>query len=53
MLNTNSPVGIVQFFLTTDEDLQKKPIDVLKGGDTKELARVKILAKQFYQQVAR
>jgi len=53
MLKTDYPVGIVQFFLTTDEDLQKKPIDVLKGGDTKELARVKILAKQFYQQVTR
>lgn len=53
MLNTDSAVGIVQFFLTTDEDLKKKPIDVLKGGDVKEIAIVKILAKQFYRQVTR
>lgn len=53
MVKTDSPVGLVQFFLTTDGDLKKKPIDVLKGGDTKELATVKLLAKQFYQQVAR
>ena len=53
MLKTASPVGIVQFFLTTDEDLKKKPIDVLKGGDRKEIASVIILAKQFYRQVAR
>ena len=52
-LNTVSPVGIVQFFLTTDEDLKKKPIDVLKGGDRKEIASVIILAKQIYRQVAR
>ena len=52
ILKTDSPVGIVQFFLTRDEDLQKKPVDVLKGGDIKELATVRILAKQFYQQVA-
>jgi len=53
MLNTDSPVSIVQFFLTTDEDLKNKPIDVLKGGDINELARVKLLAKQFYIQGAR
>ncbi len=53
MLNTDSSVAIVQFFLTTDAVLKKKPINVLKGGDTKEIATVKILAKQFYQQVAR
>jgi PHD/YefM family antitoxin component YafN of YafNO toxin-antitoxin module len=53
MLKTDSSVGIVQFFLTTDEDLHKKPIDVLKDGDKKEIATVKILAKQFYRQVAR
>lgn len=53
MLNTDSSVASVQFFLTTNEDLKKKPIDVLKGGDEKELATVKLLAKQFYQQVAR
>lgn len=53
MLNTDSPVAIVQFFLTINEELKKSPIDVLKGGDTKEIARVKLLAKQFYQQGAR
>jgi len=53
MLNTDSSVARVQFFLTTDEDLKKKPIDVLKDGDAKEIDFVKILAKQFYQQVAR
>lgn len=53
ILNTNSPVSIVQFFLTTDDDLKKNPIDVLNGGDKNEIARVKLLAKQFYQQGAR
>jgi len=53
MLNTDSSVAIVQFFLTTDEDLKKKTIDALKDGKEKEIAIVKILAKQFYQQVAR
>ena len=53
MLNTDSSVARVQFFLTTDKDLKKKPIDVLKDGDAKEIAFVKILANQFYRQGAR
>ena len=48
-----SPVGIVQFFLTKDEDLNKSLIDALKDGNKKELALVKLLAQQFHQQVAR
>ncbi|MEJ1362011.1 MAG: hypothetical protein RPU34_05705 [Candidatus Sedimenticola sp. (ex Thyasira tokunagai)] len=53
MISTTSPVGMVQFFLTHDEDMGKTPVEALKGGDPKQLKMVKILAQQFNQQVAR
>lgn len=53
MLNTSSPVGVVQFFLTNDLYLGQSPIDALRSGDPKQLDKVKLLAKQFYQQIAR
>ena len=53
MVETNSSVGLVQFFLTCDEDLKQTPIEALKSGDPDRLAIVRILAQQFNQQVAR
>jgi hypothetical protein len=53
MLNTTSPVGMVQFFLTYDEDIGQTPIDALKEGNPRDFEIVKILARQFNQQVAR
>ena len=54
MLNTSSPVDIVQFFLTKDEDLGCiSPIVALKMGIPEQVALVKILAKQFHQHCAR
>jgi len=53
MLDTTSSVGVVQFFLSYDEDLEQTPIEALKSGDPDKLAIVEILAKQFNQQVAR
>ncbi len=53
MVNTTSPVGMVQFFLTYDEDLGKTPIDVLKGGNLNDVKMVEVLAQQFNQQIAR
>ena len=53
MLNTSSPVGVVQFFLTHDLYLGQTPIDALRSGDPKQLDKVKLLAGQFYQQIAR
>ena len=52
-LSTSSPVGVVQFFLTYDEDLGHTPIEALKSGNPSQLELVKILAKQFNKQVAR
>lgn len=52
-LQTTSPVGVVQFFLTYDEELDQTPIEALKSGDATKLEAVKILAEQFNQQVAR
>lgn len=53
LLDTLSMVSVVQFFLSKDEELNKSPIDVLKEGVPNEIARVRLLAKQFHQQVAR
>lgn len=52
-LKTSSPIGVVQFFLTFDEDLGETPIEALKSGGAEKLELVKILAEQHYQQVAR
>lgn len=53
ILNTSLPIGITQFFLTYDEDLESTPIEALKSCDPNQLEIVKLLAQQFYQQVAR
>ena len=52
LLNT-TPVTVVQFFLTTAENLNKSPIDALRTGNEKEFGSVKLLAQQFEQQIAR
>lgn len=51
ILQTESPVDAVQFFLTPDGDLGVTPISALKRGHNVEL--VFRLAKQFGRQVAR
>lgn len=53
MLATSSSVSVFRFFQTFDEDLGCTPTDALKNGDPSELEIVKILAKQFNNQVAR
>ena len=53
MLNTTSAVGVFRFFQTYDEDLGCTPIDALKKGEDQQIEMIRILAKQFSQQVAR
>jgi len=53
MLNTTLPVGAVQFFLIDGVYLGQSPIEALRSGEDKLLDKVRLLAGQFYQQIAR
>lgn len=52
LLNESNPVDSIQFFLTSEVDINgKNPIEVMKSGG--DINIVKRLAKQFGRQVAK
>jgi hypothetical protein len=53
ILGPVSAVSAIQFFLTYDEDLRDTPIGALQRGDRSQLETIRLLAKQWQQQVAR
>ena len=53
LLDTASPVSAIRFFLTHDGDLGDTPQNALKDATPERLEVIRILAKQFNQQVAR
>jgi len=53
LLSSQAPVSVIQFFMTRFPEIEDTPINALKSGEPEKLELVKLLARQWRQQIAR